>query len=88
MGPFKKVPGCLTHSLVTVNKFTKWIMVRPLANIGSKQEVNLIQDIIFHFRVPKSIITDNGTQFTGENSWISMMITTFEWTGPSLPTHV
>jgi hypothetical protein len=64
--PFKKVPECLTHLLVAVDKFTKWIEVRPLANIGSKQVVNFIQDIIFHFRVPNSIITNNGTQFTRE----------------------
>jgi hypothetical protein len=28
--------------------------------------VNVIQDIIFCFGVPNSIITDNNTQFTGE----------------------
>jgi hypothetical protein len=56
----------LTHLLVTVDKFTKWIEARPLANISSKQAVSFVQDIIFCFEVPNSIITDNGTQFTGE----------------------
>jgi hypothetical protein len=56
----------LTHLLVTVDKFTKWIEARPLANISSKQAVSFVQDIIFRFEVPNSIITDNGTQFTGE----------------------
>jgi hypothetical protein len=45
---------------------TKWIEVKPLAKIGSKQVVDYIQDIIFHFGVPNSIITDTGTQFTRE----------------------
>jgi transposase InsO family protein len=49
-----------------VDKFTKWIETRPLVKIGSKQMVNFIQDIIFCFGVPNSIITDNDTQFTGE----------------------
>jgi hypothetical protein len=66
LGPFKKAPGDLTHLLVVIDKFTKCIEVRPLAKIGSKQAVNFIQDIIFCFGVPNSIITDNNTQFTEE----------------------
>jgi transposase InsO family protein len=66
LGPFKKAPGGLTHLLVMVDKFTKWIEVKPLAKIDSRQSVNFIQDIIFHFGIPNSIITDNDTQFTGE----------------------
>jgi hypothetical protein len=42
--PFKKAPGGLTHLLVMIDKFTKWIKARPLAKIGSKQVVNFIQD--------------------------------------------
>jgi hypothetical protein len=66
LGPFKKVPGGLPHLLVAVDKLTKWIEVRPLAKIGSKEAVDFIQDIIFCFEVPKSINTDNITQFTGQ----------------------
>jgi hypothetical protein len=68
LGPFKKAPGGLTHLLVIIDKFTKWIEARPLAKIGSKQAVSFVQDIIFCFGVPNSIIIDNGTQFTGEKS--------------------
>jgi hypothetical protein len=66
LGPFKKAHGGLTHLLVAVDKFTKWIEAKPLVKIGSNQAVSFIQDIIFCFGVPNSIITDNGTQFTGE----------------------
>jgi hypothetical protein len=68
LGPFKKASESLTHLLVAIDKFTKWIEVRPLAKIGSKHAINFIQDIIFHFKVLNSIITDNDTQFTRENS--------------------
>jgi hypothetical protein len=61
LGPFEKAPRGLTHLLVMVDKFTKWIEVRPLANIGSKQALDFVQDIIFYFRVPNSINTNNGT---------------------------
>jgi hypothetical protein len=35
LGPFNKAPGGSTHLLITVDKFTKWIEVTPLAKIGS-----------------------------------------------------
>jgi hypothetical protein len=66
LGPFKKAPKGWTHLLVAIDKFTKWVEAKPLAKIGSKQAVDFIQDIIFHFGLPNSIITDNGTQFTRE----------------------
>jgi hypothetical protein len=56
----------LTHLLITVDKFTKWVEAKPQAKIGSKQATYFIQDIIFRFGVPNSIITNNVTQFTGE----------------------
>jgi hypothetical protein len=64
LGTFKKVTGGLTHLLVVDNKFTKWVEAKPLAKISSKQVLDFIQDIIFCFRVPNSIITDTSTQFT------------------------
>jgi hypothetical protein len=41
-GPFKKAPGGFTHLLIAVDKFTKWVKVRPLTKIGSKQVVNFL----------------------------------------------
>jgi hypothetical protein len=64
--PSRKAPRGFTHLLVMVDKFTKWIEARHLAKIGCKQVVSVIQDIVFCFGVPNSIITGNGTQYTGE----------------------
>jgi hypothetical protein len=52
--------------MVAIDKFSKWIEVRPLTSIGSEQAVAFFTNIIHRFRVPNSIITDNGTQFTGK----------------------
>jgi hypothetical protein len=52
LGPFKKAPKGLTHLLLAVDKSTKWIEVKPLAKIGSKQAMDFIQDIIFRFGGP------------------------------------
>jgi hypothetical protein len=82
VGPLQKAPGGFTHLLVAINKFSKWIEVRPLTSIGSEQAVAFFTNIIHRFGVPNSIITDNGTQFTGKSSWTFAKATTSMWTGP------
>jgi ribonuclease HI/transposase InsO family protein len=64
VGPLQKAPGGFKHLLVAIDKFSKWIEVRPLTSIGSEQAVAFFTNIIHRFGVPNSIITDNGTQFT------------------------
>jgi ribonuclease HI/transposase InsO family protein len=66
VGPLQKAPGGFTHLLVAIDKFSKWIEVRPLTSIKSEQAVAFFTNIIHRFGVPNSIITDNDTQFTGK----------------------
>jgi transposase InsO family protein len=66
VGPLQKAPGGFTHLLVDIDKFSKWIEVRPLTSIESEQAVAFFTNIIHRFGIPNSIITDNGTQFTGK----------------------
>ncbi|TKC13480.1 reverse transcriptase-like protein [Robertmurraya kyonggiensis] len=66
VGPMAKAPGGFTHLLVAIDKFSKWIEARPISRIKSEQAVLFFTDIIHRFGVPNSIITDNGTQFTGK----------------------
>jgi hypothetical protein len=47
LGPFKKTPGGLAQLLVAVDKFTKWVEVKPMAKIGSMLAVDFSEDIIF-----------------------------------------
>ena len=63
VGPLRRAPGGYTHLLVTIDKFTKWIEARPISTIKSEQAVFFFLDIVHRFRVPNSIITDNGMQF-------------------------
>jgi transposase InsO family protein len=63
VGPLRKVPG-YTHMLVAVDKFSKWVEVRPITNLRAEQAVSFFTDVIHRFGVPNSIITDNGSQFT------------------------
>jgi transposase InsO family protein len=64
VGPLQKAPGGYTHLLVAIDKFSKWIEVRPLNSIRSEQAVAFFTNIIHRFGVLNSIITENGTQFT------------------------
>jgi hypothetical protein len=65
VGPFRTTPGGYKHILVAVDKFTKWIEVRPVAKVTSEEAVKFIRDIKHRFGVPKRIITDLGKAFTG-----------------------
>jgi hypothetical protein len=85
-GHSDKRPGGFTHLLVAVKKFSKWTEARSIANFCSEKAVSFFTDIIYRFGIPNTIITDNGTQFTGKNSSTSATTTTSEWTGRLLPT--
>jgi transposase InsO family protein len=65
VGPLRKAPGGYTHLLVAIDKFSKWVEVRLITNLGAQQAMTFFTDIIYRFGVPNSIITDNGSQFTG-----------------------
>jgi hypothetical protein len=44
---------------VAVDKFSKWIEARPIANVHSEEAVSFFTDIIYRFGIPNTIITDN-----------------------------
>jgi hypothetical protein len=58
IGSFKKAQGGYTHILVAIDKFTKWIEYEPIASLTLAKGVEFIQEIMFRFGIPKSIITD------------------------------
>jgi transposase InsO family protein len=64
--PLRKAPGGYTHLLVAIDKFSRWDEVCPITNLRAEQAVTFFTDIIYRFGVPNSIITDNGSQFTGK----------------------
>jgi hypothetical protein len=63
VGPFKTAPGGLTHLLVAVDKFTKWIEAKPIKKLDGSSTIKFFNEIITRYGVPHSIITDNGTNF-------------------------
>jgi hypothetical protein len=69
VGLFRTAPGSYKHILVAIDKFTRWIEVRPVAKVTSKEVAKFIGDITHRFGVPNRIITDLGKAFTGSAFW-------------------
>ena len=63
VGPFKPARGNMTHMLVMVDKFTKWIEVKPIWKLDGKTVVKFVKEIILRYGYPHSIISDSGTNF-------------------------
>jgi hypothetical protein len=69
VGPFRTAPGGYKHILVAIDKFTKWIEVRPVAKVTSEEAAKFIRDITHRFGVPNRIITDLGAAFPSSVFW-------------------
>jgi IS30 family transposase len=63
VGPLKKSKGGFTHIFIVMDKFTKWIKVKPAASITADKAVEFIKEIMYKFGIPNNIIINNGTQF-------------------------
>ena len=51
----------MTHLLVAVDKFTKWIEAWRIKKLDGPTAIWFIKDIVVRYSVPNSIITDNST---------------------------
>jgi hypothetical protein len=64
VGPFKKAKGGFTHIFVIVDKFIRWIEVKPATSITAAKAVEFIKEIMYHFGIPNNITNDIENQFT------------------------
>ncbi|KAK0599856.1 hypothetical protein LWI29_009234 [Acer saccharum] len=56
--------GGAKHAIVVVDYFTKWAEAEVLVHIIEANTTSFVsKNIIYRFRIPSIIITDNGTQF-------------------------
>ncbi|GKV42163.1 hypothetical protein SLEP1_g49600 [Rubroshorea leprosula] len=64
LGPFVKGVGGVTHLIVGVDYFTKWVEARPLSSLTSKKVEDFVfNSIICRYGIPNQIVADNGPQF-------------------------
>ena len=53
--------------MVATDYFTKWVEAIPLKTVTSKNMVDFVKEhIVYHFGIPQTITTDQGTMFTSE----------------------
>jgi hypothetical protein len=52
VGPFKVAKGGFTYIFVAIDKFTKWIEVKLVAEIIAAKAIKFISEIINHYGVP------------------------------------
>jgi hypothetical protein len=65
VGPLRAAQGGYTHIFVTIDKFTKWIEVKPVSSMSAAKAAEFIEEITHRFGVPNQIIIDLGSSFTG-----------------------
>ena len=54
---------------IAIDKFIKWIEVKPVSATTAAKAAEFIQEITHRFGVPNRIITDLGTSFIGSEFW-------------------
>jgi hypothetical protein len=69
IGPLTIAPGGLTHVLVVIDKFTKWIKYKPITKLSADRVVSFICDILHRFGFPNTIIMDLGSNFHLHQFW-------------------
>ena len=64
IGPLLTAPGGLKFAVVTVDYFTKWAEAIPLSTIIEENLTKFFHEhIIYRFRIPHSLVSDNALQF-------------------------
>ena len=69
VGPLKMAVGGYNHIFMVIDKFTKWIEVKPVTATTAAKAPEFIEEISHRSGVPNRIITDLGTSFMGSEFW-------------------
>ncbi|XXG78142.1 hypothetical protein AAC387_Pa08g2147 [Persea americana] len=64
VGPLHRTPGNKRWLIVATDYFTKWVEAEPLSSITELDTKSFVwKNIITRFGIPRTLISDNGTQF-------------------------
>ncbi|XP_057808522.1 uncharacterized protein LOC131023001 [Salvia miltiorrhiza] len=67
VGKLPMAPRSKCFLIVTVDYFSKWVEAEAVSKIDEKTVERLIwRNICFRYGIPRIIVSDNGTQFTGQ----------------------
>jgi hypothetical protein len=60
IGPLPTAPGGFNRVLVAIDKFTKWIEVKPVTYPKADRVLHFLDELVHRYGLPHRIITDLG----------------------------
>jgi hypothetical protein len=69
IGPLLTAPGGFNRVLVAIDKFTKWIEVKPVTCPKADRVLDFLDELVHRYRLPHRIITDLGSNFNNHQFW-------------------
>jgi IS30 family transposase len=69
IGSFPTAPGGFNRVLVAIDKFTKWIEVKPVTCPKADRVLNFLDELVHRYGLPHRIITDMGSNFNNHQFW-------------------
>lgn len=66
IGPFVKSTKGNSYILVLIDNLTKYVQLYPIKNCETEGVINILQQFIVTFSIPKRIINDRGIAFTSK----------------------
>jgi hypothetical protein len=69
IGPLPTALGGFNRVLVAINKFTKWIEVKPVTCPKADKVLDFLDELEHRYGLPHRIITDMGSNFNNHQFW-------------------
>lgn len=69
IGPLPTAPGGFNRVLVAIDKFTKWIEVKPVTCPKADRVLDFLDEIVHRYGFSNRIITDLGSNFNNHDFW-------------------
>ena len=65
----KKAPGGFEYIYVAIDKFTKWIEMKPVTSASADRVLDFLDELVHRYGFPHRIITDLGSNFNNHGFW-------------------
>jgi hypothetical protein len=69
IGSLPTAPGGFNRVLVAIDKFTKWIEVKPFTCPKADRVLDFLDELVHRYGLPHRIITDLGSNFNNHQIW-------------------
>jgi IS30 family transposase len=69
IGPLPTAPGGFNRVLVAIEKFTKWIEVKPATCPKADRVLDFLDELVHRYGLPHRIIIDLGSNFNNHQLW-------------------